>query len=65
MAKMIWNKVYRADQIQKKGDDEGAASFGAMARRMRATLQRDRPDLTPVEIERRLNMIIQRGLRRA
>lgn len=65
MAKMIWNKVYRADQIQNTSDDEGYASFGAMARRMRAILQRDRPDLSAEQIEQRLNRLIQRGLGRA
>ena len=65
MAKMIWSKVYRADQIQKTADDEGYASFGAMARRMRAILQRDRPDLSHDEIEQRLSKMIQRGLGRA
>lgn len=65
MTKMIWNKVYRADQIQKKADDEAQGSFGAMARRMRAILQRDRPELSPDQIEQRLNRMIQRGLGRA
>ena len=63
MTKMIWNKVYRADQIQKMGDDEGAASFGAMARRKRAIIQRDRPDLSAAEIEDLLSRIIRKGLR--
>ena len=63
MTQLIWNKVYRADQIQKKTDDEAAGSFGAMARRTRATLQRDRPDLSPDEIEERMSRIMKNGLK--
>jgi hypothetical protein len=63
MAKMIWDKVYRADQIQKKTDDEVAGSFGAMARRTRALLQQNRPDLSPTEIEERMSRIMKNGLK--
>lgn len=64
MAKLIWNKTYRADQTQQIGpDDDAGMSLGAIKRRMRATLQRDRSDLSAAEIERRLNRMIQKGLR--
>ena len=65
MRKLIYNKRYRADQTQQIGpDDDAETPLGAIKRRMRAILQHDRADLSPAEIERRLNRMMQRGMRR-
>ena len=53
------------DKLQIGADDDAQIPFGAILRRMRATLQRDKPGLTPVEIERRLRRMTSRGMRPA
>lgn len=56
-------KWRRGDQQQIGKADDAATTLSAIRKHVRASIQRDHPDLPAAEVERRLQRRMDRGLR--